>query len=49
MDAGVAEAILWIRAFPDLVALGSTKSMELGDVKMCLYTYRISVGLYEQR
>jgi hypothetical protein len=35
MDAIVTEVIPCIRAFPDLVALGSFPT-ELGDVKMCL-------------
>lgn len=35
MEPRVTLVMPWIRAFPDLVALGSF-STELGDVKICL-------------
>ena len=45
-DAAVTDVMLWIRTFPDLVALGSSSSTELGEVKTCLYAY---VNIYEIR
>ena len=38
MEGPVTRVIPWMRAFPDRVALGSL-SMELRDVKTCLYAY----------
>jgi hypothetical protein len=35
IEADVTSVIPWMRAFPDLVALGSF-STELGEVKTCL-------------
>ena len=35
-EAVVTDVMLWMRAFPDLVALGLSSSTELGEVKTCL-------------
>ena len=38
IEAGVTLVMLWMRALPEQVALGSF-STELGDVKTCLYAF----------
>src|SRR5258705_760191 len=45
MEAGVTCVIPWMRALPDLVALGSF-STELGDVNTCLYAW--DRGCYQE-
>jgi hypothetical protein len=39
MEADVTCVMLWMRALPDQVTLGSF-STELGDVNMCLYALK---------
>jgi hypothetical protein len=42
-EAGVTNVIPCMHAFPDLVALGSSNSTELGDVKMCLNAWILAI------
>ena len=45
MEALVTDHMLWILAFPDLVAFGSW-SMELGDMKIYLNAWRVVIFSY---
>jgi hypothetical protein len=44
-EAGVTQAIPWMRVLPDHIALGS-RSTELSDVKICLYAYNTRISTF---
>jgi hypothetical protein len=46
-DPLVMQLIPWMRALPERVALGSSSSTELGDVKTCLKPYPIYKFIHE--